>query len=518
MTDNRRIEVNRLGSPGKRQFASSPDPRSVRLESFKRIPFTMPHPNRTEYDAIVVGSGPNGLTAAVLLARQGWRVLVAEAASQPGGGTRSAELTLPGFLHDHCSAIHPTGVASPVFQELDLVSQGLQWLHPEVALAHPLAHGQAAVLHRSLDQTATGLGRDAAAYRALFEPLASHAAQLYPDVFSPLSLPRHPLLMAQFGLRALPPASLLARLAFRTPEARALFAGNAAHSVLPLEAPLTSAIGIMLQMSAHAVGWPVAQGGSQSITTALLRLLQRHGGELVTGWRVQSLRELPPSRAVLFDTSPRHLATIADDALPASYRQRLLRYRHGPGVFKIDYALSEPVPWTHPDCRRAGTVHVGGTLEEIARSECDACEGRHSDLPFVLVAQQSLCDPSRAPAGKHTLWAYCHVPHGSTVDMRPRIERQIERFAPGFRDTILAAHVSDSKAMEASNPNYTGGDVVGGIADWRQLLTRPVARLDPWSTPNPRLFLCSASTPPAGGVHGMCGAHAARSVLRRHAK
>ncbi len=476
----------------------------------------MPAPNATEYDAIVVGSGPNGLTAAVILARQGWKVLVVEAAPQPGGGTRSGELTLPGYVHDLCSAIHPTGVASPIFQELDLVAEGLEWLHPEVALAHPLDHGRAAILHRCLETTAASLGRDALAYHTLFEPLTATASQLFPDVFSPLSLPRHPLLMARFGLRALPPASLLARVAFRTDEARALFAGNAAHSVLPLEAPLTSAIGLMLQMTAHAVGWPVARGGSQAITTALLRLLQRHGGEIVTGWRVASLQELPPSRAVLFDTPPRALAQLAGDALPNGYRRRLLRYRHGPGVFKVDYALSEPVPWTHPDCRRAGTVHVGGSLEEIARSEYDACNGHHSEQPFVLVAQQSLCDPSRAPAGRHTLWAYCHVPHGSTVDMRDRLERQIERFAPGFRDTILAAQVSNTRSMEASNPNYIGGDVIGGMTDWRQLLTRPVARLDPWSTPNPRLFLCSASTPPAAGVHGMCGAHAARSVLRRH--
>jgi phytoene dehydrogenase-like protein len=324
--------------------------------------------------------------------------------------------------------------------------------------------------------------------------------------------------MAVFGLRSLPPASLLARLAFRTPEARALLAGNAAHSVLPLEAPLTSAIALMLQFSAHAVGWPVAKGGSQSITTALTHLLEHHGGELITNWRIRSLADLPPSRAVLFDTAPKHLSEIAGHALPSSYRRRLERYRHGPGVFKIDYALSEPVPWTHPDCRKAGTVHVGGTLEEISRSENDACEGRHSDHPFVLTAQQSLCDPSRAPAGQHTLWAYCHVPHGSTTDMRPRIEAQIERFAPGFRDTILAAHTHHSLQMQAHNPNYIGGDVVGGMTDWRQLLTRPVARLNPYATPTPRRVRCSASTPPAGGVHGMCGYHAARAALDRHAK
>jgi len=473
-------------------------------------------PRAPEYDAIVIGSGPNGLSAAAYLARSGWKVLVAEAGPTPGGGARTQELTLPGFHHDICSAIHPTGLASPVFNDLNLAAHGLEWIHPDIPLAHPLDHGRAAVLHRSLDHTAESLGIDRTAYHLLFDSLVQNAPSLYQDVFSPLQFPSHPLQMAAFGLRALPPASLLARLAFRTPEARALLAGNAAHSVLPLEAPLTSAIALMLQFSAHAVGWPVAKGGSQSITTALTRLLEHHGGELITDWRIRSLADLPPSRAVLFDTAPKHLSEIAGHALPPAYRRRLERYRHGPGVFKIDYALSEPVPWTHPDCRKAGTVHVGGTLEEISRSENDACEGRHSDHPFVLTAQQSLCDPSRAPAGQHTLWAYCHVPHGSTTDMRPRIEAQIERFAPGFRDTILAAHTHHSLQMQAHNPNYIGGDVVGGMTDWRQLLTRPVARLNPYATPNPRLFLCSASTPPAGGVHGMCGYHAARAALAAH--
>ncbi len=476
----------------------------------------MPAPAASDYDAVIVGSGPNGLVAAALLARQGWRVLIAEASATPGGGTRTQELTLPGFLHDVCSAVHPTGVASPCFQALDLPGEGLQWLHPEVPLAHPLAEGRAAVLHRSLEQTAAGLGADQSRYQSFFEPLVRHAASLYPDLFDPLRLPRHPLRVTGFGLRALPPAAWLARFAFKTNEARALFAGNAAHSILPLETPLTSAIGVMLQFSAHAVGWPVARGGSQSIANALLRIIERHGGELVTGWRVRTLSELPPSRVVLFDTSPRLLAEIAGDALPSSYRAKLRRFRHGPGVFKIDCALSAPVPWLNEACRRAGTVHVGGTLEEIAASERETCAGRHPDRPFVLVAQPSLCDPARAPAGKHTLWAYCHVPSGSTVDMRERIENQIERFAPGFRDTILAAHTSNCAEVETHNPNYHGGDIIGGVTDWRQLLTRPVARWNPWATPNPRLYLCSASTPPAGGVHGMCGAHAVRAVLARH--
>lgn len=477
----------------------------------------MPH-RATEYDAIVIGSGPNGLTAAACLVRKGQKVLVVEAGATVGGGTRTQELTLPGFHHDVCSAVHPTAVASPVFQELDLGAEGLTWIHPEIPLAHPLENGRAALLHRSLNQTAEALGRDCAAYHTLFGPLVEHSAELYPDIFSPLQFPSHPLRMAGFGMRALPPAALLARAAFRTQEARALLAGNAAHSVLPLEAPLTSAIAIMLQFSAHAVGWPVARGGSQNIATALVRIIERHGGELVTGWRIRSLNDLPPSRAVLFDTAPRHLAEIAGPALPASFGRRLTNYRHGPGVFKIDYALSEPVPWTHLDCRKAGTVHVGGTLEEISRSEAEACGGTHSDRPFVLTAQQSVCDPERAPAGQHTFWAYCHVPHDSTLDMRERIERQIERFAPGFRDTILAARTHHCGQMEAQNPNYIGGDIIGGVTDWRQLLTRPIASLKPHCTPNPRLFLCSASTPPAGGVHGMCGFHAAQAVLLRHAK
>jgi phytoene dehydrogenase-like protein len=480
-----------------------------------RLPSLMPA-HSPEYDAIVIGSGPNGLTAAACLARRGWKILILEAAPTPGGGTRTQELTLPRFHHDVCSAVHPTAVASPVFHDLDLAAEGLEWIHPEIPLAHPLDHGRAAVLHRSLDLTAEGLAADQSAYHTLFGPLVDHAASLYQDVFSPLQFPSSPLAMAAFGLRSLPPASLLARLAFRTPEARALFAGNAAHSVLPLESPLTSAIGVMLQFSAHAVGWPVACGGSQSIASALLRIIHRHGGQLVTGSRVRSLADLPPSRAVLFDTAPRHLAAIAGDALPPSFRRRLLAFRHGPGVFKIDYALSSPVPWTHPDCRKAGTVHVGGTLEEISLSEADACAGRHAERPFVLTAQPSLCDPSRAPAGRHTFWAYCHVPHGSTRDMRDPIERQIERFAPGFRDTILAARTHHCAEMEAHNPNYVGGDIIGGVTDWRQLLTRPVARLKPHTTPNPRLFLCSASTPPAGGVHGMCGYHAARAALLQH--
>lgn len=475
----------------------------------------MSRTSRTEYDAVIIGSGPNGLAAAVALAKEGWKTLVVEAAETIGGGTRTKELTLPGFHHDVCSAVHPTGVASPFFQSLKLEDHGLSWVHPEIPLAHPLEDGRAAVLHRSLKETAEGLGRDRVAYRFLFEPLVEHAAVLYPSIFTPIGIPRHPLLMAHFGIAAGMPAEWLARSLFASEEARALFAGNAAHCVLPLHHLLTSAIAVMLQFSAHAVGWPVAKGGSQSIANALASVLKNHGGEIVCGWPVKTLAELPAARAYLFDTSPSVLSRITGDALPSRYRHRLEAYRHGPGVFKVDYALSAPVPWTNEACREAGTVHVGGTLEEIAASERDAYEGRHSERPFILVGQQSLADPTRAPVGKHTLWAYCHVPAGSTVDMEQTITAQIERFAPGFRDVILARHTMNCPQFESYNMNYIGGDIVGGMADVTQILTRPVARFDPYSTPNPKIFICSASTPPAGGVHGMCGWNAARSVLRQ---
>ena len=475
----------------------------------------MPATRRTEYDAVIIGSGPNGLGAAITLAREGWKTLAIEAADSIGGGMRTKELTLPGFHHDVCSAVHPTAVASPLFSSLKLEEHGLRWLHPEIPLAHPLDGGRAAVLHRSLEATADGLGVDGKNYRRLFASLVESSSKLYPSIFTPIAFPKHPILMTRFGLPAAMPADLLAKSLFKTEEGRALFAGNAAHCVLPLNHLFTSAIGVLLQLSAHAVGWPVAQGGSQGIATALASVLQKLGGEIVCGWPVNTMSELPPARAYLFDTSPSVLSRIAGDELPSGFRKRLNAFRHGPGIFKIDYALSSPAPWTNESCRRAGTVHVGGTLAEIAASEHDAFEGRHSERPFVLVGQQSLADPTRAPAGKHTLWAYCHVPSGSTVDMEARITAQIERFAPGFRDTILARHTLNCPQVEAYNMNYIGGDIVGGMNDLTQLLTRPVVRLNPYTTPNPKIFLCSASTPPAGGVHGMCGFNAANSVLRR---
>jgi phytoene dehydrogenase-like protein len=467
---------------------------------------------KRSYDAIVIGSGPNGLAAAITLARQQRSVLVVEAESTFGGGARSAALTLPGYVHDICSAIHPLGVASPFFRSVTL--PGLEWIQPPAPLAHPLDDGSAAVLERSLEATGHTLGPDADAYRRLMQPLVSGADALFAETLAPLRPPRHPLLMARFGLRALRSATGLAKAWFRGPHAKALFAGNAAHAILPLEQKLTAAVGLMLQVSGHAVGWPLPRGGSQSITDGLMNLLQSLGGELVSGWRVQSLEELPPARAYLFDTVPRHLSRICGDRLPLRFRQKLERFRHGPGVFKLDWALDGPIPWRAEACCRAATVHVGGALEEIAAAESAVWSGENPDRPFVLLAQQSLFDPTRAPAGKHTGWAYCHVPNGSTVDRTGAIERQVERFAPGFRERILARSVLTPAGFESRNANYIGGDISGGVMDVWQLFTRPTLRWVPYSTPAKDIFLCSSSTPPGGGVHGMCGYFAARAALR----
>jgi len=464
-------------------------------------------------DAVVVGSGPNGLSAAIELARAGLRVHVHEAEPTIGGGTRSAELTLPGFLHDVCSAIHPMAAASPFFSQLRLAEHGLEWVHPEIELAHPLPDGTAVAVVRSVEETANGLGADAPAYRRVVAPLAARFQELLADALGPmLRLPRHPLLLGRFGVRAMLPSS---RLPFRGERARALVAGLAAHSFLPLEAPLTASFALMLGVAAHAAGWPIARGGSQRIADALAATLRALGGEIAAGDRVDSLEQLGPARAILFDTSPATLDRIAKDRLPARYRRALRRYRRGPAVFKIDYALGGPVPWRATECRRAGTVHVGGTFEEIAAGEAEVNRGGHPEQPFVLVAQQSLFDDTRAPAGKHTLWAYCHVPNGSTVDMTARIEAQIERFAPGFRDLVLARAVAGPREVEAHNANCAGGDIAGGAHDGLQFFARPVLAFDPYATPARELYLCSSSDPPGGGVHGMCGLHAARSALRR---
>jgi phytoene dehydrogenase-like protein len=469
-------------------------------------------------EAVVVGSGPNGLAAAIALAQAGVPVLVVEAHEEPGGGTRSAALTLPGFVHDVCSGVHPMGILSPFFRALPLEAHGLVWRYPHASVAHPLDEGPAVMLTRSLDQTAAGLGRDGRAWTRLVGPFLDDPHALLADALAPLRVPAHPIRFARFGLRAAWSANRLARLCFREERARALLAGCAAHSVLPLTQPLTAAMGVLFAITAHVVDWPVAEGGSRAIWRALVSTLESLGGRVETGRRIEQLREIPDARVVLFDTSPDQLARIAGDALPAGYRRRLGRYRYGPGAFKLDWALDGPIPWRDPACREASTVHVGGTLEEICASERDMYRGRHAERPFLILCQQSECDPSRAPAGQHTGYAYCHVPHGSGVDMTDAIERQVERFAPGFRDRILARHATGPADFERYNPNYRGGAITGGVADALQLWNRPVTRLDPYTTPNPRLFLCSAATPPGGGVHGMCGWWAARSALRRLGK
>jgi phytoene dehydrogenase-like protein len=464
-------------------------------------------------DAVVVGAGPNGLAAAVTLARAGLAVRVIEGAATPGGGCRTQELTLPGFRHDVCSAVHPLAAASPFFQRLDLAALGVTLRTPKVAFAHPLDGGRAAWLVNSVEETAGVLGEDGASYQRLLGPLVREAPHILPSVLAPLrSVPGHPLALARFGLDGLQSASMVAHR-FRTEEARAMLAGVAAHSMLPLTAPGTGAFGLALIMTAHLVGWPVVEGGSAGLIDALISELTAHGGQVETGHWVRSLAELPPARAVLLDVTPRQLATLAGGSIPGRGGRALSRFRYGPGVCKVDWALSGPVPWQAAACREAGTVHVGGTLAEIARSESQAVTGEHAERPYCLVAQPGVVDASRAPAGLHTLWGYCHVPSGSTVDMSGRIEAQIERFAPGFSGLILARSVRTAAGMERYNPNYIGGDINSGAATLRQTLFRPTAQWNPYRTPLPGVYLCSASTPPGGGVHGMCGDGAARTAL-----
>jgi phytoene dehydrogenase-like protein len=466
-------------------------------------------------DAVVVGSGPNGLAAAAELARGGASVLVLEGRNEIGGGTRSAALTLPGFCHDVCSGCHPFGILSPFFGSLDLDAHGLRWMRPPVSVAHPLDGAPAVLLRRSLDETARDLGADADAYRWLFAPFLRDPHALLADLLGPLRLPRHPLRVARFGALGLLPATTMLRARFRGARARALLAGCAPHSILPLERPLSAAVAMIFALTGHMEDWPVAAGGSQAIARALASCLEQLGGRIETGVRVRTLADIPPTRVVLFDTSPAQLAEVCAPLLPASYLRRLRRYRYGPGVFKLDWALDGPIPWQDPRCLDASTVHLGGTLEEIAAAEAAVWRGEHPERPFIIMVQQSQLDPSRAPAGKHTGYAYCHVPSGSDVDCTEAIERQVERWAPAFRERILARHRITPADLERDNPNYVGGAITGGVADLFQFFTRPVARLDPYSTPHPRVFICSASTPPGGGVHGMCGYFAARSARRR---
>jgi phytoene dehydrogenase-like protein len=466
------------------------------------------------YDAVVVGSGPNGLAAAVELARNGNRVAVLEGKSTIGGGARSAEITLPGFVHDLGSAIHPLGYASPFFRSLPLEEHGLEWIHPDVPLAHPFDGGEAAVLERSIEATAAGLGHDAAAYRRLMEPGSADAARIAGFFVGKPSLIRHPLALASSGIRALGDAESLAKSVFEGEKARGLFAGNAAHSFLPLEQPPSALFGLLLGTLGHAFGWPFPRGGSQSLADALASYLEFMGGEIFTNAPVSTVDDVPRTRAVLFDVTPRQLHDIAGEHFTADYNEALKRYRYGPGVFKVDFALDGPIPWEAEECLRAGTVHLGGTLEEVAAGEATVARGEHPERPFILLAQQSLFDGTRAPEGKHTVWAYCHVPNGSTIDMTERIEAQIERFAPGFRERILAKRTAGTAELERWNPNLVGGDINGGYMDLRQLFTRPMPRPNPYSTPARGLYICSSSTPPGGGVHGMSGYLAARVVLR----
>jgi phytoene dehydrogenase-like protein len=467
---------------------------------------------RQELDAVVIGSGPNGLAAAIVLAEAGCRVVVFEGARTIGGGARSVELTLPGFVHDVCSAVHPLAVASPFFRRLPLRHHGLEWIFPPAALAHPFDDGTAVLLEGSPETTAANLGEDGDAYRKLVGPLLKNWEGLLADILAPPHMPMHPILLARFAIRGMQSAESLARSRFRGPRARALFAGLAAHSMLALNRRGTAAFALILAAAAHGEGWPFPRGGAQKISDSLAHYLQSLGGEVVTGTQVESLETLPPARVVLCDMTPRQLVSLAGDKFSRGFRRRLNKFRYGPGAFKVDWALAGPIPWIAPECARAGTVHLGGSMEEIAAAEREVWAGRQPERPFVLLSQPSLFDPTRAPVGRHTVWAYCHVPNASEFDMLAAIEAQVERFAPGFRRRILTRFVTPPAALERYNPNLIGGDINGGLMNLRQLVTRPTRRL--YRTPLRDLFLCSASTPPGGGVHGMCGYFAAQCALK----
>ncbi len=469
--------------------------------------------SRKDFDAVVVGSGPNGLAAAIALQQKGLSVIIIEGSTVTGGGLRTKELTLPGFHHDVCSAVHPMALASPFFSSLPLEQFGLQYIHPPVAAAHPFDGGEAALLKGSVEDTAALLGADRQAYIDLMAPIVKDWPLIRNDMLAPLHFPEHPIAFAKFGLKALPSAMFQARR-FRTKQARGLWAGVAAHSVQPLTNLTTSAVTLVLMAAAHRHGWPIPKGGSHYIADALTAYFISLGGKIQTGTYITSLEQLPSSDAVLFDITPRQLLQIAGHRFSSIYKWQLNRYRYGPGVYKMDFALDGPVPFAAPGCREAGTVHIGNTLEEIAASEKAAWQGQHSENPYVLLAQQSIFDASRAPEGNHTVWAYCHVPNGSTKDMSPIIERQIERFAPGFRERILAKHTMNTAEIEQYNPNYIGGDIGGGAIDISQLFTRPALRWSPYRSSAKGLYICSSSTPPGGGVHGMCGYHAAQRALK----
>jgi phytoene dehydrogenase-like protein len=471
---------------------------------------------QSEYDAVVVGSGPNGLAAAITLSRAGHSVLVIEACDTIGGGTRSQELTEPGFIHDVCSAVHPLGVISPFFKSLPLTEHGLEWIAPEASVVHALTPDTPVVLYPSIEKTAESLGKDGAAYTKLIEPFVSRGDELLSQVLAPFSLlPDSPLLMARFGMRGISSAVRLCRRWFREEKAAALIAGMAAHATLPLERRFTGAVGLMFAVLGHLKAWPIARGGSSKISDAMARYLISLGGEIIVGTRVNNLAQLPRCRAKFFDLIPRHLSDIAGDQFSPKINRKLCRFRHGPGSFKVDWALDGPVPWQHPDFEKAATVHIGGTVSDIAAAERSPWEGRCAERPFVLFSQQSRFDSTRAPKGMHTGWGYCHVPNGSSEDVTEKIEAQIERFAPGFRDRIIGRSVLDVRSMERHNANYIGGDISGGVMDLSQIIRRPLSIVRPYETPRSDIFLCSSSTPPGPGVHGLCGYFAAQVALRK---
>jgi phytoene dehydrogenase-like protein len=469
--------------------------------------------NKAEYDAVVVGSGPNGLAAAILLQQHGLSVLIIEGKDEIGGGLRTAELTLPGYHHDVCSAVHPMAAASPFFNSLPLKKHGLEYIYPETPAAHPFDDGTAAILKHSLTDTAALLGEDKDAYLRLIGPIVDSWPLIAADVLGPLHFPKHPFAMASFGFKALQSATHLAKH-FKTDTAKGLFAGMAAHSIQPLTNPATSAIALVLMANAHLKGWPIPKGGSGNIAAALSSYFISIGGKIETNTYISSLEQLPPAKAVLFDVTPAQLLEIAGHRLSNIYKWQLERYRYGMGVFKVDWALAEPIPFTAETVHSAGTIHIGGTLKEITEGERQADAGIHPEKPFVLLTQPSVFDKSRAPVGKHVAWAYCHVPNGSHKDMTRAIENQIERFAPGFKERILGRHTFNTRELENYNPNYIGGDINGGIIDLKQLFTRPALRWSPYRTSINGFYICSSSTPPGGGVHGMCGYHAAKHALK----
>jgi phytoene dehydrogenase-like protein len=468
---------------------------------------------KRDFDAVVVGSGPNGLAAAILMQLKGLSVLLLEGKETIGGGLRSAEFTLPGYIHDICSAVHPLAVASPFFEKLPLHQHGLEFIYPDVAAAHPFDNTAAALLKNSIVQTSQSLGANKDTYQKLVAPVVRDWPLIADDVLAPLHFPKHPLALARFGLPALTSASYLSKRLV-TPQAKGLLAGMAAHSIQPLTNLATSAVALVLLAAGHLKGWPIPKGGSNQIAKALASLFLSIGGEIETGFYVRSLKQLPSSHALLLDVTPRQMLEIAGHRFSPLYKWQLGRYRYGMGVFKIDWALNATIPFADEGCRQAGTIHIGNTFEDIADGEQQIWEGRHPEKPFVLLSQPSVFDHSRAPAGKHTAWAYCHVPNGSRKDMTAIIESQVERFAPGFRDTILARHTMDTRQMEDYNPNYIGGDINGGVIDIGQLFTRPALRLSPYKTSARGIYVCSSSTPPGGGVHGMCGYHAAKRALK----